>query len=64
MKVYLFGVVLLLGCVNFVFKRVVDDGEKEFGLEVVDFMRKDFYVDDGLKFVKCVDIVINFIKNC
>ena len=27
-------------------------------------MRRDFYVDDGLKSVKCVDTAINLIKNC
>ena len=64
MKVHLFGAASSPGCANFAFKRVANDGEKEFGSEAADFMRKDFYVDDGLKSVKCVDTAINLIKNC
>ena len=64
MKVHLFGAASSPGCANFAFKRAADDGEKEFGSEAADFMRKDFYVDDGLKSVKCVDTAINLIKNC
>ena len=64
MKVHLFGAASSPGCANFAFKRAADDGEKEFGSEAADVMRKDFYVDDGLKSVKCVDTAINLIKNC
>ena len=64
MKIHLFGAASSPGCANFAFKRAADDGEKEFGSEAADFMRKDFYVDDGLKSVKCVDTAINLIKNC
>ena len=64
MKVHLFGAASSPGCANFAFKRAADDGEKEFGSEAADFMRRDFYVDDGLKSVKCVDTAINLIKNC
>lgn len=51
MKVYLFGVVSLFGCVNFVLKRTVNDFEFKFGFEIVEFVRYDFYVDDGFKSV-------------
>ena len=64
MKVHLFGATSSPGCANFAFTRAVDDGEKEFGSEAADFMRKDFYVDDGLKSVKCVDTATNLIQNC
>ena len=64
MKVHLFGATSSPGCANFAFKKAADDGEKEFGSEAADFMRKDFYVDDGLKSVKCVDTATNLIQNC
>lgn len=54
MIVYLFGVMFFFGCVNFVLKFIVDDYEVEFGMVVVNFLRNDFYVDDGLKFVGIV----------
>ena len=64
MKVHSFGAASSPGCANFAFKRAANDGEKEFGSEAADFMRRDFYIDDGLKSVKCVDTAINLIKNC
>ncbi|XP_020617949.1 uncharacterized protein LOC110055869 [Orbicella faveolata] len=64
MKVHLFGAASSPGCENFAFKRAADDGEEEFGSEAADFMRRDLYVDDGLKSVKCVDTAVNLIKNC
>ena len=64
MKVHLFGSTSSPGCANFAVERAADDGEKEFGSEAADFMRKDYYVDDGLKSVKCVDTATNLIQNC
>ena len=49
MCVYLFGAVLSPGCANFDLKQVATDNEGEFGCAVADFLRRDFYVDDGLK---------------
>ena len=43
--------------------RAADDGEKEFGSSAADFMRHDFYVDDGLKSVQAVSTAINLIQN-
>lgn len=37
MIVYLFGVILFFGCVNFVLKVTVNDFKREFGIIVVDF---------------------------
>ncbi|XP_068669879.1 uncharacterized protein [Montipora foliosa] len=49
MKVHLFGAASSPGCPNYGFKKAADDGEKEFGKDAADFMRRDFYVDDALK---------------
>ncbi|XP_072179402.1 uncharacterized protein [Diadema setosum] len=47
MKVHLFGATSSPGCANFGLKRAADDGEEEFGKDAADYIRKEFYVDDG-----------------
>jgi len=49
MQVHLFGAGSSPGCANFGFKQAAHDGEEEFGTEAADFLRRNFYVDDGLK---------------
>lgn len=51
MIVYLFGGVLFLSCVNFVLRKIVDDNEDVYGLEIVNIVKWNFYVDDCLKLV-------------
>lgn len=51
MEVYLFGVTLLLVCFNFFFRKIVEDNIDEFDVEVVEIVRKNFYVDDCFKLV-------------
>lgn len=63
MIVYLFGVVFFFGCLNFGFKKIVIDNECEFGFDVVEFIKKDFYVDDGFKLVVIVFEVMLLIEN-
>jgi len=48
MTVHLFGAVSSPGCANFGMNLVADDGEEQFGKSAADFVRHDFYVDDGL----------------
>ena len=48
MKVHLFGATSSPGCANFGLKRAADDGETEFGRKIADYVREDFYVDDGI----------------
>ncbi|KAK3750705.1 hypothetical protein QZH41_005748 [Actinostola sp. cb2023] len=49
MTVHLFGAKSSPGCSNYGLKKIADDYEDEFGSKVADFIRNDFYVDDGLK---------------
>ena len=49
MCVHLFGAASSPGCANFGLKQVATDNQEEFGCAVADFLRRDFYVDDGLK---------------
>ncbi|XP_052071218.1 uncharacterized protein LOC127709652 [Mytilus californianus] len=62
MNVHLFGAASSPGCANFGLKRVADDYEDEFGSDISDFLRNDFYVDDGLKSVASVDDAVSLVK--
>jgi hypothetical protein len=55
MKVHLFGAVSSPGCANFGLKRAADEGEDKFGEDAAEFIRRDFYVDDGVKSVTNVN---------
>lgn len=49
MTVHLFGSKSSPGCANFGLKTMADDHENEFSIEIANFIRNDFYVDDGLR---------------
>ncbi|XP_015748758.1 PREDICTED: uncharacterized protein LOC107328549 [Acropora digitifera] len=63
MKVHLFGAVLSPGCANFALKRTANDFEFKFGTKAAEFVRHDFYIDDGLKLVSSASQAIALIKN-
>ena len=62
MKVYLFGAANSPGCANFGLRRAADDGEDEFGTDAAEFIRKEFYVDYGVKSVPTVKNAVTLIK--
>ncbi|XP_060596015.1 uncharacterized protein LOC132750093 [Ruditapes philippinarum] len=62
MCVHLFGATSSPACANFGLKQVATDNESEFGKDVADFLRNNFYVDDGLKSVKTEKEAICMIK--
>nr|XP_039258111.1 uncharacterized protein LOC120334671 [Styela clava] len=62
MRVMVFGSTSSPSCCNFVLKKTADDYEKEFGEEAAQFLRKNFYVDDGLKSVDSVEEATSLIK--
>ena len=68
MTVHLFGATSSPGCANFGLKRIAADNEVEFGKAVADFLRHDFYVDDGLKSLpdkeKTLSLIDNSIAMC
>ena len=51
MSVHPFGAVSSPGCANFGLRQTANDNESQFGSEAATFIRRDFYVDDGLKSV-------------
>lgn len=62
MSVHLFGAVSSPGCANFGLKQLANDYEADFGQEVANFIKRDFYVDDGLKSLSSVEEAISLIK--
>ena len=62
MTVHLFGATSSPGCANFALKYTADQYEETFGKEAAEFIRRDFYVDDGLKSVKSVEVAKGLIK--
>ena len=63
MTVHLFGATSSPGCANYGLKKIAEDNEEENGLEVSNFVKKDFYVDDGLKSVTTVSEAVSMIHN-
>ena len=63
MNAHLFGASSSPACANFALKTVADDHEHEHGQEAADFIRRDFYVDDGLKSVPTEAEAIQLAKN-
>ena len=63
MKVHLFGAASSPGCANFGLRRAADDGEDEFGTDAAEFIREEFYVDDGIKSVPTVKDAVTLIKS-
>ena len=47
MSVHLFGAVSSPACANYGLKKTADEGEEEFGRNAANFIRNNFYVDDG-----------------
>ena len=63
MCVHLFGASSSPGCANFGLKQAANDGETDYGSDAAQFVRNDFYVDDGLKSVPTVDEAVRLISN-
>ena len=63
MKVHLFGATSSPGCANFALKCAADTYEESCGTEAADFIRKDFYVDDGLKSVTTFKEALKLIED-
>jgi hypothetical protein len=47
MTVHLFSAASSPGCSNFALKVAADDNEESLGAAAAEFLRRNFYVDDG-----------------
>ncbi len=61
MAVHLFGATSSPGCANVALKTTANDAELECGSRAAEFVRKNFYVDDGLTSLPTPDDAINLI---
>ena len=59
---HLFGAVSSPGCANFALRKIATKGEADFGMDVANFIKKDFYVDDGLKSVSMPQEAVSLIN--
>ena len=62
MTIHLFGATLSTGCANYGLKAIAEDNKHEFGEEIAKFVKRDFYVDDGLKSLKSVPEAVSVIQ--
>ncbi|XP_070543712.1 uncharacterized protein [Ptychodera flava] len=62
MKVHLFGAVSSPGCANYGLKQVAKDNP-QYGEKAVNFVSRNFYVDDGLESLESSQEAIQLIKN-
>ena len=63
MTVHLFGNTSSPAVAMFGLQKTADDGEEKFGHTTKDFVKNDFYVDDGLTSCSTSEEAINLIKN-
>ena len=62
MNLHLFGVASSPGVASFCLHRTAETHRQEFGDQTSDFLRRDFYVDDGLKSVSTVKQALELHK--
>ena len=61
MRVHLFGAASSPGCANYGMKYLANQNESEYPL-AADFIRNNFYVDDGIVSLESVDRAIKLVK--
>ncbi|XP_055499365.1 uncharacterized protein LOC129701946 [Leucoraja erinacea] len=62
LKVHLFGAVSSPGCANFGLKHLAAEGRGRFSEDTIQFIQKNFYVDDGLASVAYERQAIKLVK--
>ncbi len=62
MTVHLFGSGSSPGCANYGLKQIANDFNEEYVSDTADFIRDDFYVDDGLKSVDTMTDAVSLIQ--
>ena len=63
MNVHLFGAASSPGCANFGLKYIASENEGQFGTGAADFVRRNFYVDDGLRSVDAIPRAVEHVNN-
>ena len=63
MTVHIFGAASSPGCASFGLRRIADDFESKYGSKAANFIRRDFYVDDGLTSVPTEEEAIQLFES-
>ena len=63
MTVHLFSATSSPGCSNFALRKTAQESECELGSAAADFLRNDFYVDDGFKTCVTIEGANHLIKS-
>lgn len=63
MKVHVFGATSSPGCANFVLKHTADSYKDNYGEEAAEFIKRYFYVDDGITSVASKEDAHKLIEN-
>ena len=63
MTVHLFGAVSSPACATYALQHTADDNEDNYGTEVANTLRRNFYVDDVLKSASTEDKTIELAKD-
>ena len=61
MKVHLFGATSSPSCAGFALRKTAEDHQNEYDKDVIDTVRRNFYVDDCLKSVKTKEDAIKLV---
>ena len=61
MDVHLFGATSSPSCANFALRKSADDNRGEFPEDIINAVKRNFYVDDCLKSVKSSGCAIDFV---
>jgi len=61
--VHLFGGVSSPSCAYFALRKTADDNEEDYGPEIINTVKRNFYVDDCLKSVQSEQIATNHMKD-
>ena len=62
MEVHLFGAASSPGVANFCLRQTGESKRQQYGDEAADFLKRDYYVDDGLTSVPTVEKAVELIK--
>ncbi|KAK2552458.1 hypothetical protein P5673_026545 [Acropora cervicornis] len=63
MIMHIFSAISFPGCSNFALKKTAQENECELGSAAADFLRNDFYVDDGFKTCTTIEGANHLIKS-
>ena len=61
MEVHLFGATSSPSCANFTLRKTAEDNRGEFPEDIINAIKRNFYVDDCLKLVKSSECAIEFV---